>query len=51
MDMEAQGTRSGNVPFLGRGLLAGTQCVQNRTCEDLAPGRSERMVGRVPINY
>ena len=28
--------------------LAVTQCVQNRTREDLAPGWSEQMVGTVP---
>ena len=30
--------------------LAVTQCVQNRTREDLAPGWSEQMVGTVPTN-
>ena len=31
--------------------LAVTQCMQNCTCEDLAPGRSEQMVGTVLTNY
>ena len=31
--------------------LAVTRCVQNRTCEDIAPGWSERMVGTVPTYY
>ena len=47
-----RGRRKGLVSYYASCSCYAVQVyVQNRTCEYLAPGWSERMVGTVPTNY